>query len=144
LGQQRRQSPCAGVHFGDLPTSAPRSPALKAAARIVRASHERYDGGGYPDGLHAQEIPLGARIIFACDSYHAMTTDHPYRTGMSHDDALAELRRHSGTQFDPSVIEALVAALTTFDPHLREQSTVTAEARRGGTARGPRPRAAGD
>jgi two-component system cell cycle response regulator len=96
-------------------------PALKDAARIVRASHERYDGGGYPDGLQAQQIPLGARIIFACDAYHAMTTDHPHRTGMSHDDALAELRRHSGTQFDPCVIEALVAVLTTFDPHLRLQ-----------------------
>lgn len=118
-------------------------PALKDAARIVRAIHERYDGGGYPDGLRAQEIPLGARIIFACDSYHSMITDHPYRIGMSHHDALAELRRHSGTQFDPRVIEALVAALTTFDPDLREESTVTADAHRGGTARGPRPLAAG-
>lgn len=90
-------------------------PALRAAAPIVRASHERYDGGGYPDGLGAEQIPLGARIIFACAAYHAMITDRPHRTAMSHADAQGELHRHSGTQFDPAVIETLASVLSTFD-----------------------------
>lgn len=86
-------------------------PGLGPAARLVRWSHERYDGNGYPDGLAADEIPLGARIICACDAYAAMRSDRPYRKGMSHRRALAELRRHSGTQFDPSVVETLCAEL---------------------------------
>lgn len=102
-------------------------PALMDEARLVRSSHERYDGHGYPDGLSAEQIPLGARIIFACDSYHAMITDRPYRTGMSHDDALTELRRHSGTQFDPSVTEALCAALTSPDSPHPEHPTFTTQ-----------------
>jgi two-component system cell cycle response regulator len=107
-------------------------PALRVEAGLVRASHERYDGGGYPDGLAAEEIPLGARIIFACDAYHAMTTDRPYRTGMSHDEGLVELRRHAGTQFDPAVIEALCATLT---PELVRDSALTAAAQRAAAVR---------
>jgi two-component system cell cycle response regulator len=96
-------------------------PALIDEARLVRSSHERYDGGGYPDGLAAEAIPLGARIIFACDAYHAMTSDRPYRIGMSQEDAMAELRRHAGTQFDPAVAAALCATLAaseqSYDGH---------------------------
>jgi diguanylate cyclase (GGDEF)-like protein len=86
-------------------------PALVNAARLVRASHEAWDGGGYPDGLAGEAIPLGARIIAACDAYDAMVTDRPYRDGMSHADAVAELCRCAGTQFDPLVVDALVAEL---------------------------------
>jgi putative nucleotidyltransferase with HDIG domain len=76
---------------------------------VVRASHERYDGGGYPDGLAGEQIPLAARIVSACDAFNAMTTDRSYRKAMSHEVAVAELRNNAGTQFDPDVVEALVA-----------------------------------
>jgi putative nucleotidyltransferase with HDIG domain len=76
---------------------------------VVRASHERYDGGGYPDGLAGEQIPLAARIVSACDAFNAMTTDRSYRKAMSHEVAVAELRNNAGTQFDPEVVEALVA-----------------------------------
>ena len=74
---------------------------------IVRASHERWDGGGYPDGLRGEQIPLGARIISVCDAYDAMISDRCYQRARSHEDALAELRAHAGTQFDPAVVAAL-------------------------------------
>ena len=80
-------------------------------AAIVRHEHERYDGKGYPDGISGDEIPIGSRIILACDAYHAMTSDRPYRARMSHADAFAELARCAGSQFDPDVTAALVAHL---------------------------------
>ena len=86
-------------------------PGMGAIARIVRHEHERWDGGGYPDGLAGDAIPLGSRIILACDAYHAMTSDRPYRKAMSHADAMAELTRNSGTQFDPEVVQALIGYL---------------------------------
>jgi diguanylate cyclase (GGDEF)-like protein len=86
-------------------------PGLGSIARVVRAEHERWDGGGYPDGLAGEEIPIEARIILACDAYHAMTSDRPYRLAMDHSDAFAELTDNAGTQFDPQVIEALVGYL---------------------------------
>ncbi len=78
---------------------------------LVRSSHERWDGRGYPDELAFEAIPLGARVIAACDAFHAMTSDRPYRAAMERSDAIEELRRCSGTQFDPSVIDALVGLL---------------------------------
>jgi diguanylate cyclase (GGDEF)-like protein len=78
---------------------------------LVRAGHERWDGGGYPDGLAGDAIPLPARIVFACDAYDAMTNDRPYRSALSRDEAMAELRRHAGTQFDPTVVLALLEVL---------------------------------
>jgi diguanylate cyclase (GGDEF)-like protein len=87
------------------------APALRPVAVIVRASHERWDGQGYPDGLEGERIPLGARIVAACDAYHAMTSDRCYRAAMSHDAACEELHREAGGQFDPEVVEALVAEL---------------------------------
>ena len=75
--------------------------------KIVRSCHERWDGKGYPDGLSGEDIPLNARIVFCCDAYNAMTTDRPYRKAMRREDALAEIRDNSGSQFDPTVAAAL-------------------------------------
>ena len=77
---------------------------------LVRSAHEHWDGGGYPDGLAGTLIPLGARVILACDALSAMTTDRPYRPRQSLDQALRELQTCSGSQFDPAVIDALIAA----------------------------------
>jgi two-component system, cell cycle response regulator len=82
------------------------APALGEVALLVRATHERWDGGGYPDGLAAQEIPLGARIVAVCDAYDAMISARPYQQAMDTAAALHELRRCAGTQFDPDVVEA--------------------------------------
>jgi HD-GYP domain-containing protein (c-di-GMP phosphodiesterase class II) len=76
---------------------------------IVRASHERWDGTGYPDGLAGEDIPLAARIVCACDAYNAMTTRRPYRAPMSPAAAVAELEACSGTQFDPQLVRGLAA-----------------------------------
>lgn len=80
---------------------------LGNVGHLVRSCHERYDGGGYPDGLAGEEIPLVARIVCCCDAYSAITTDRPYRQGRSAAEALAELRRCAGAQFDPDVVTAL-------------------------------------
>jgi diguanylate cyclase (GGDEF)-like protein len=79
--------------------------ALKDAVPIILHHHERYAGHGYPFGLRANEIPLGARIVAIADAYDAMINDRPYKRAISHDQAIAELRRHSGTQFDPELVE---------------------------------------
>jgi two-component system cell cycle response regulator len=87
------------------------APELLAVARIVRSTHERYDGHGYPDRLMGEDIPLGARIVAVCDAYDAMVTTRAYRAAMPAEDAMAELRRCAGTQFDPRVVAAFAAAL---------------------------------
>jgi diguanylate cyclase (GGDEF)-like protein len=89
------------------------APSLAEAARLVRFSHERYDGDGYPDGLAGEQIPLGARIIFACDAYDAMTSDRSYRLALTQAEACAELQSHAGTQFDPRVVQALTGLAKT-------------------------------
>jgi HD-GYP domain-containing protein (c-di-GMP phosphodiesterase class II) len=81
---------------------------LGRVGEIVRSCHERWDGAGYPDGLAGEEIPLAARIVFACDAYNAMTTDRPYRAAGTTEDAVAELVANTGTQFDPKVVTALI------------------------------------
>jgi HD-GYP domain-containing protein (c-di-GMP phosphodiesterase class II) len=86
-------------------------PGLVGVAEIVRSAHERWDGFGYPDGLHGREIPLASRIILACDAFEAMTTDRAYRPALKRGDAIRELQDNAGTQFDPKVIDALLAEL---------------------------------
>ncbi len=85
--------------------------ALRPVARLVRSSHERFDGGGYPDGLKGEEIPLGARIIFVCDAYDAMTSNRAYSRAIAPAQALRELQACAGTQFDAKVVEAFIATL---------------------------------
>ena len=86
--------------------------ALRPVGRLVRASHERFDGSGYPDGLAGEDIPIGARIIAVCDAYLAMrSSERPYARAHSPAEAVAELRAHAGTQFDPAVVDAFVAEL---------------------------------
>src|SRR5262249_3508158 len=85
------------------------APSLAGCAKIVRSSHENWDGTGYPDGLVGDEIPLEARIIAVCDAFQAMTTTRPYRGARAPEEAIAELRRCSGTQFDPDVVRAVIA-----------------------------------
>jgi diguanylate cyclase (GGDEF)-like protein len=87
------------------------APALRPAARLVRASHERWDGDGYPDRLRSEEIPLGARVVSVCDAYEAMTADRSYRTAIPPARARQELRRCSGAQFDPAVVDALLSVI---------------------------------
>jgi HD-GYP domain-containing protein (c-di-GMP phosphodiesterase class II) len=84
---------------------------LGRVGAIVRSCHERWDGNGYPDGLAGYEIPLPARIVFACDAYNAMTTDRPYRAAMSQETAVEELWANAGSQFDPRVVAALAAVI---------------------------------
>ncbi len=88
------------------------APALKQVAAIVRSSHESFDGSGYPDGLAGPGIPLGARIIAVCDAYHAMTSDRAYRAARDEQTAIEELRRCSGSQFDPVVVDTFCLVLS--------------------------------
>jgi putative nucleotidyltransferase with HDIG domain len=84
---------------------------LSQVGRIVRSSHEKWDGTGYPDGLAGHEIPVGAAIVSCCDAFNAMTTDRSYRAALSLDQAIEELEANSGTQFSPAVVAALLAVL---------------------------------
>jgi two-component system, cell cycle response regulator len=92
------------------------APALRPVAGIVRSSHERWDGGGYPDGLAGEDIPLAARIVCVCDAFHAMTSDRPYGEALSEAAALAELRRNAGEQFDPSVVDTFCDLIGEGEP----------------------------
>lgn len=86
-------------------------PGLAHLAPVVRADHERWDGKGYPDGLSGEEIPLASRIVLACDAYHAMTSDRPYREAMGQEAAMEELERNAGTQFCPRTVAALLEVI---------------------------------
>ncbi len=88
---------------------------LSPIASVIRSAHERWDGRGYPDGLAGDEIPRAARILFVCDAFHAMTSDRPYRRAMPAEDALRELARNAGTQFDPEVVEAFLEVWPHFE-----------------------------
>jgi HD-GYP domain-containing protein (c-di-GMP phosphodiesterase class II) len=93
------------------------APALAEVAGYVRSTHERYDGGGYPDGLAGDAIPLISRIVAVCDAYDAMVTDRAYRRALDPGWAVAELCECSGTQFDPAVVDGFLAALETVPRH---------------------------
>jgi diguanylate cyclase (GGDEF)-like protein len=99
-----------------------RIPDLAVVAPIVRHEHEHWDGTGYPDRLRGRRIPIGSRIILACDAWHAMRTDRPYRTALSHDQAIAELRRGAGAQFDPEVVDALLDLLGVEKPEVPDRA----------------------
>jgi diguanylate cyclase (GGDEF)-like protein len=87
------------------------APALHNVARLIRWTHERYDGAGYPDHLSGAEIPLGARIISVCDAFDAMISSRPYRGAMSVEQAMTELQQNAGSQFDPVVVDAFCAVM---------------------------------
>jgi two-component system cell cycle response regulator len=95
---------------------------LRSVGSIVRSSHERWDGKGYPDGLAGEEIPLASRIVFVCDAYDAMVSERPYAKRVPREDALAELRRCAGEMFDPRVVEAFCESA----PHLKNAVERTA------------------
>jgi HD-GYP domain-containing protein (c-di-GMP phosphodiesterase class II) len=84
-------------------------PECQTIARIVRHHHERYDGGGYPDGLKGRQIPLASRIITVCDAYGAMMSNRPYRRALEPERAIEELRAGAGRQFDPEAVAALLS-----------------------------------
>jgi diguanylate cyclase (GGDEF)-like protein len=110
------------------------APALRPIATIVRASHERWDGSGYPDGLHGDQIPLAARIIAACDAYRAITSNRSYRSARTADDARLELTLQAGHQFDPDVVAALMAELDNPTPNETGGTQASAAQRREGLA----------
>jgi HD-GYP domain-containing protein (c-di-GMP phosphodiesterase class II) len=112
---------------------------LARVGEVVRSCHERWDGKGYPDGLTGEEIPIAARIVFACDAYNAMTTDRPYRSAMPHEAAIAELRANTGTQFDPKIVSALVKVVE----HGAPSAVTTSDGVRAVLAGAPLPQSAG-
>ena len=87
------------------------APALVGVSKLIRSSHERWDGRGYPDALEGEQIPLGSQIVFVCDAFSAMTSDRPYASAKSQEQALEELRRNAGSQFSPMVVEAFLRAV---------------------------------
>jgi two-component system cell cycle response regulator len=97
------------------------APDLLLVGRIVRATHEAFDGTGYPDGLAGTGIPIEARITFVCDAFDAMTTERPYQRARSRAAAVAELHRCAGTQFDPEVVTAFVRTLKQSTDNFQRQ-----------------------
>jgi HD-GYP domain-containing protein (c-di-GMP phosphodiesterase class II) len=112
---------------------------LGRVGEVVRSCHERWDGLGYPDGLAGEEIPIAARIVFACDAYNAMTTDRPYRQAMPREAAIAELVANAGAQFDPRI----VAAVTQVVQHGEPAAVATVDGVRAVLAGAPVPQSAG-
>jgi HD-GYP domain-containing protein (c-di-GMP phosphodiesterase class II) len=112
---------------------------LGRVGEIVRSCHERWDGRGYPDGLAGEQIPLAARIVFACDAYNAMTTDRPYRGAMPREAAISELHANTGTQFDPRIVAALVKVVEQGQP----TALTTSDGVRAVLAGAPVPQSAG-
>jgi HD-GYP domain-containing protein (c-di-GMP phosphodiesterase class II) len=89
---------------------------------VVRHHHERFDGTGYPDGLRGEEIALASRVISACDAFHAMISERPYREPLSLDAAINELHEGAGGQFDPEVVAALVGIVEAWDAPSRDEA----------------------
>ncbi len=101
------------VHGADLLLQ---TETLARVARVIRHHHERYDGTGYPDGLTGEAIPFLSRILYVADAFDSMTADRPYRKAPGKHYAISELRRCSGTQFDPLVVEAFLDIIEAFSP----------------------------
>jgi HD-GYP domain-containing protein (c-di-GMP phosphodiesterase class II) len=99
---------------------------LARVGEIVRSCHERWDGRGYPDGLMGDQIPFAARIVFACDAYNAMTTNRPYSSAMSQEEAVGELVSNAGAQFDPDVAAAVAKIVQQGEPEARSTDEVRA------------------
>jgi HD-GYP domain-containing protein (c-di-GMP phosphodiesterase class II) len=116
--QLMRQHPIVGEHI------ITGTPGLSALAPSIRAEHERWDGGGYPDGLAGEQIPMASRITLACDALNAMTNDRPYRAAMTLERAECELESCAGTQFDPQVVAALLAETANFARKPRADTTL--------------------
>jgi HD-GYP domain-containing protein (c-di-GMP phosphodiesterase class II) len=100
------------------------APSLEPIGALVRATHERWDGTGYPDAKAGEDIPLGARIIFVCDAFDAMVTDRPYGRPRTVEQAIQELRRCAGTQFDPRVVDAFGAAVAQDGSLIRSEPSL--------------------
>jgi HD-GYP domain-containing protein (c-di-GMP phosphodiesterase class II) len=112
---------------------------LGRVGEIVRSCHERWDGRGYPDGLAGEQVPIAARIVFACDAYNAMTTDRPYRGAMPREAAVAELEANAGSQFDPRIVTALTKVVSQGEP----KPVTTSDEVRAVLAGAPVPQSAG-
>jgi HD superfamily phosphohydrolase YqeK len=100
---------------------------LAHLAPIIRATHERWDGKGYPDGLSGEQIPLASRIVFACDAWHAMNSERPYRKALSSEEMIEELAKNAGQQFGPGVVQALMEVLKTHRLQAPSRGTETSE-----------------
>jgi two-component system, cell cycle response regulator len=107
LDEEEWRFMCRHTLIGEAMLNA--APALTSVAKVVRSSHEHFDGTGYPDALAANAIPLASRIVLVCDAFHALTSERPYGSAMSDEQALAELSRCAGAQFDPEVVIAFRA-----------------------------------
>jgi HD-GYP domain-containing protein (c-di-GMP phosphodiesterase class II) len=114
-------------HPGDGANMLPQTRALEAVYAAVRHHHEWFDGSGYPDRLAGEDIPLISRILLVTDAYDAMTSDRPYRAAISEEEAIEELRRCAGTQFDPRVVEAFLRVLGQTTRTHPAHDAVTAE-----------------
>ncbi|HEX9910453.1 MAG TPA: HD domain-containing phosphohydrolase, partial [Desulfatiglandales bacterium] len=99
------------------------APDLVPIADWILKHHEWWDGQGYPLGTKGEEIPVECRLLAIADAYEALTSDRPYRRAFSHREAVAELRRHAGTQFDPHLLEMFVKMLQTLFPELEPTAT---------------------
>jgi putative nucleotidyltransferase with HDIG domain len=115
---------------------------MRDVGMIVRSHHERWDGGGYPDGLAGEQIPLEARIIACCDTWNAMRTDRPYRRALSVEVAVAELRSNAGKQFDPGMVDAFLRIVAPEAVSSLAPSATSAPASAPGPAAAPAPVAA--
>jgi HD-GYP domain-containing protein (c-di-GMP phosphodiesterase class II) len=124
--QELEQHPAVGAEIVS------RLEAYRPSIDTIRHHHERWDGTGYPDGLKGERIPLGARIIAVADAFDAMTSDRVYRAALSTDEALAELRKGRGTQFDPQIVDLFETAIASrslpADPPVNTESPPAADA----------------
>ena len=113
-------------------------PFLAPLGPIVRAEHERWNGTGYPDGLKGEEIPIEARIIHACDTFHAMASDRSYRKALSLVEIVAEFRKESGQQFDPRVVDVMLRLIAEEPPHVTTPAQASGEPQPAVATSGPR------